>query len=264
MTDVSACHAPLGSDVDPDVWYSQRRTRSGPGGGGSTDGSPGRQRVAREHGAPDLAGDLLGERAVLEAAPLRSHEEVLGLRLVGDVAHLALAHDRDDRVLDRAEARERGQQHEGVDRRRQLPAHDGVRRARRGRADRPRRARPRRGSPRTSSTRPYSSASSGRSGLSDAAVLDEPPVRRGMLRDRRRSSRQTLMIQPPSTLIVWPLIQSPALRRQQQDGADEVVGRSLLLARDRRRGSRRGSGRPCRATRSRLRPARTPARSRSR
>ena len=40
MTDVSECHAPLGSEVDPDVWYSQRRTRSGPGGGGSTDGSP--------------------------------------------------------------------------------------------------------------------------------------------------------------------------------------------------------------------------------
>ena len=40
MTDASACHAPFGSDVEPDVWYSQRLTRSGPGGGGSTDGSP--------------------------------------------------------------------------------------------------------------------------------------------------------------------------------------------------------------------------------
>ena len=40
ITDPSACHAPLGSEVDPDVWYSQRLTRSGPGGGGSADGSP--------------------------------------------------------------------------------------------------------------------------------------------------------------------------------------------------------------------------------
>ena len=39
------------------------------------------------------------------------------------------------------------------------------------------------------------------------------------------------MIQPPSTLIVWPLIQSPALRREEEDGADEVVGGTFLLSR---------------------------------
>ena len=104
MTDVSECHAPLGSEVEPDVWYSQRRTRSGCGRRRQHRRIAGGQRVAREDGAPDLARDLLRQRAVREAAPLRTHEEVLGLRLVRDVAHLALAHDRDDRVLDRAEA----------------------------------------------------------------------------------------------------------------------------------------------------------------
>jgi len=40
ITDVSECHAPFGSDVEPDVWYSQRRTRSGSGAAGSEAGSP--------------------------------------------------------------------------------------------------------------------------------------------------------------------------------------------------------------------------------
>jgi len=40
ITDVSECHAPFGSDVEPEVWYSHRRTFSGSGAGGSTEGSP--------------------------------------------------------------------------------------------------------------------------------------------------------------------------------------------------------------------------------
>ena len=174
MTDASACHAPFGSDVDPDVWYSQRLTRSGPGGGGNTGRIAGGERVAREHGAPDLGRDLLGQRTVGEPPPLRSDHEELGARLVGDVAHLALAHDRDDRVLHRAESGERGEQHERVDGGGELPAHDGARpHAEIVQAG---------GGPlgvvavarRTVRTRPCSSVKSGRSGLSDARWSTSP------------------------------------------------------------------------------------------
>ena len=172
-----------------------------------------RQRAAVEHGAPDLGGDLLGQPAVVEAAPFRSDDEVLGARLLGDVAHLALAHDGHDRVLHRSEPGERGQEHERVDRGGELPADD--------------RPGPHSQVVQTGRDALGLVAVAGEGQLASVLVDEEPgvgrgrralvdqsPVRRGV--SRGLAAHQTLMIQPPSTLIVWPLIQSPAFEARRR------------------------------------------------
>ena len=60
-------------------------------------------------------GDLPGHRGVVEAAPKGGRDEQDGLRLGADESHLAGAVDRQDRILERVEAREGADQDEGLE-----------------------------------------------------------------------------------------------------------------------------------------------------
>ena len=72
----------------------------------------------------DRRGDALGHRLEVEARPRRRHDEQLALGLARDEADLALAVDREHRVLDGAEPGQREHEELALEPRRQLPRHD--------------------------------------------------------------------------------------------------------------------------------------------
>ena len=69
-------------------------------------------------------GDAARHRLVVEPAPHARHDEELGAGLARAETELALAVDRDDRVLHHVEATQRGRQHHRVEAGGQAPAHD--------------------------------------------------------------------------------------------------------------------------------------------
>ena len=70
------------------------------------------------------AGDLAGHLLVVEVAPCARHDQQPRPGLLRDEADLALAVDRQHRVLDGAEPRQRGHERKRFEPRRQLPRHD--------------------------------------------------------------------------------------------------------------------------------------------
>ena len=69
----------------------------------------------------ETLGGLAGHRPVVEAAERSRHHEQLAAGLVRDEAHFAMAVDGQDRVLHRAQARQRGGEDECLHARRQDP-----------------------------------------------------------------------------------------------------------------------------------------------
>ena len=68
--------------------------------------------IGDEHPGVEAVGRALRHRFVVEVAERARDHEQLGLRLAGHEPDFALAVDREDRVLHRTEARERGGEHE--------------------------------------------------------------------------------------------------------------------------------------------------------
>ena len=143
----SVCCAPFGSAVVPEEYRIQRTgwraAGSSGGGAGSSRGiALGQRAVDDQHvEVVALRAQRLRERGIVEVAKRRRNAEQSRLRLVRDEARLALAVDRQDRVLHRAEPRERGREHECLERGGQHPRYrrvgaDPARVQTRGRAQR--------------------------------------------------------------------------------------------------------------------------------
>ena len=76
-----------------------------------------------EHLDGEVGGRLLRQLLVVDTAEHAGHDHQSALALLRDERELAVAVDREDRVLDRSEAGERADEHECLEARRQHPRH---------------------------------------------------------------------------------------------------------------------------------------------
>ena len=74
--------------------------------------------VGDDHREALVGGEVAGQRAVVEPAPAFGGDHHLGTHLAGDEADLALAQDRDEGILHRAEPRQRDHHDHRLERRR--------------------------------------------------------------------------------------------------------------------------------------------------